>query len=50
MFCVPSHTSVDVLFNKLSEYEHTGIDFYTDNNKKECVLTHPNHEYEQMMD
>lgn len=32
------------------EYEHTGIDFYTNTDKKQCVLSHPNHEYEQMMD
>ena len=35
---------------KLTEYEQTGIDFYTDNDKKQAVLTHPNHEeYEQVV-
>ena len=38
------------LFLKLTEYEQTGIDFYTNNDKKQAVLTHPNHEeYEQVV-
>ena len=43
-FCLES------LFNKLVEYEHTGINFYTNNDNKKGVLSHPNHEYEQMVD
>ena len=33
----------------MNEYEQTGIDFYTNTDKKQCVLSHPNHEYDQMM-
>jgi len=35
---------VETLMVKLTEYEHTGIDFYTENDTKQRVLTHPNHE------
>jgi hypothetical protein len=38
------------LFNKLNEYEHTGIDFYTDSDTKQRVVVHPSHEFEGMMD
>ena len=41
---------IETLFNKLTEYEQTGVDFYTNNDKKKCVLTNPNHEYETMME
>lgn len=34
----------------MTEYEQTGVDFYTDNDKKKSVITHPNHEeYEQVV-
>ena len=42
--------SVESLFNKLIEYEQTGVDFYTNTDKKQCVLSHPSHEYETMME
>lgn len=38
------------MFNKLTEYEHTGIDFYSNTDKSKCVLSHPSHEYEAMME
>ena len=42
---------LETLFNKLTEYEQTGIDFYSGQDKKKCVLTHPNHdEYESVME
>lgn len=42
------YPAVETLFNKLTEYELTGIDFYTGSDKKQSVITHPQHEdYEQ---
>ena len=41
---------LETLFNKLTEYEHTGIDFHTDSDAKKRIIAHPNHEYEQMLD
>ena len=32
------------------EYEQTGVDFYTNTDKKQCVFSNPNNEYETMMD
>ena len=42
------YLALETLFNKLTEYELTGIDFYTGSDKKQSVITHPQHEdYEQ---
>lgn len=37
------------LFEKLQEYEMTGIEFYADNDRKQCVLLNPGHEYEEVL-
>jgi len=39
------------LFSKLTEYEKSAIDFYSEADNKNCVVTHPSHEeYEQVME
>lgn len=37
----------EVLFNKLTEYEHTGLQYYADGDMNEKVLTNPSHDYEK---
>lgn len=36
--------------NKLNEYEHTGIDFYTENDYKQRIVVHPSNEFENIME
>ena len=41
---------LETLFEKLQEFESTGIDFYSDSNPKKRVVTHPNGEQEKTID
>ena len=41
---------LETLFEKLQEFESTGIDFYSDSNPKKRVVTHPNGEHEKTVD
>jgi len=38
------------LFEKLQEYEQTGMDYYSKNNGKKRVITNPKADYEKMID
>ena len=41
---------LETLFEKLHEFESTGIDFYSDSNPKKRVVTHPSGEPEKTVD
>lgn len=38
------------MFERLQEYENTGVDFYSANNPKKKVVANPNSEYDKMID
>ena len=41
---------LETLFEKLQEYETTGVDFYSDNDEKRRVVANPKTDYEKMVD
>ena len=50
IFLIFYHGHLETLFEKLQEFETTGIDFYSNSNPKKRVVTHPSGEHEKIVE